>query len=175
MFFASLFITADSLVVITWVSSRKIVTPILKLSKAVNNSEHGDFTARVPEDGRKDELGELALSVNRMAGIIEKKINELIILNRVTVAASSPLFAHVMANNALDVILGLQVLQFQKKAAIFIADEKTRTLRLAASRGFSDEHKALDAEVPERRQRPEKRYSRKNAAIIPGTRENIPA
>jgi len=137
-----------SLVIITWISTRKIVTPILKLSEAVNKMESGDLTARVQEDGRRDEIGELASSINRMAGIIEKNVSELTILNRVTITASSSLSAQVMANNALDAILELRVLKFQKKAAIFIADEKTKTLRLAASRGFSKEQETLDAVVP---------------------------
>lgn len=148
MFIVGILIIVFSLMIITWISTRKIVTPILKLSEAVNKIENGDLTARVQEDGRSDEIGRLASSINRMAGIIEKNVTELTILNRVTVAASSSLSVNLMVNNALDAVLKLQLLKFHKKAAIFIADEKTRTLRLIASRGFSDEQKDLDATVP---------------------------
>lgn len=148
MLVVGLFITVGSLVVITWFTSRRLVTPILTLSEAVSRIGHGDFTARAPEDGRKDELGELAMSVNWMAGIIEKNLNELTILNSVTIAASSSLSVHSMANNALDAILQLQLLKFQNKGGIFIADKKSRTLKLAASRGFSKEQEVLDAVVP---------------------------
>lgn len=148
MFAIGFFVIGFSLAIITWISTRKIVTPILKLSEAVNKMGHGDLTARAPEDGRSDEIGELASSINRMADIIQKNVNELTVLNRVTVAASSSLSAQVMANNALDAILELQLLKFQNKGGIFITDEKTLTLRLAASRGFSKEQETLDAVVP---------------------------
>lgn len=137
-----------SLAIITWISTRKIVTPILKLSEAVNKLEHGDLSARASEDDRSDEIGGLASSFNRMAGTIEKSVTELTILNKVTTAASSSLSADLMTSNVLDVILELHLLKFEKKGAIFIADETTGTLRLAASRGFSEEQKALDATVP---------------------------
>ncbi|MDP2158466.1 MAG: PAS domain S-box protein [Nitrospirota bacterium] len=148
MLVVGLLIIVLSLVIITWTSTKKIVTPILKLSEAVNSIEKGDLAARVQEDGRHDEIGELGSSINRMAGIIEKNVNELTILNRVTVAVSSSLPAPVMATNALDAILELHLLKFEKKAALFMADEKTRTLRLVASRGLSEEQKELDAVVP---------------------------
>ncbi|HCC54301.1 MAG TPA: hypothetical protein DEQ20_05160 [Desulfobulbaceae bacterium] len=77
MLFVGFLIMAGSLAVITWISSRKIIYPILQLSKTVNKIEQGDFSARIPDDGRKDELGELAVSVNRMADIIEQDITEL--------------------------------------------------------------------------------------------------
>lgn len=147
MLLVGFFIMVGSLLVITWVSARMLIAPILNLSKAVTKIEHGDFTARVSEDGRKDELGELALSVNRMAAIIEKNLNELTILNKITIAAASSLSIQVMANRVLDALLELQLLKFENKTAIFLADKKTRTLKLMASRGFSKEQGALDAVV----------------------------
>lgn len=77
MLFVGFLIMAGSLAVITWISSKKILSPILQLSKTVNKIEQGDFRARVLADGRKDELGELAVSINRMADIIEQDITEL--------------------------------------------------------------------------------------------------
>lgn len=148
MLFVGLCVLVTALIIITWVSSKLIVTPILNLSKAVNDIEHGDFSARIPEDGRKDELGELAVSVNRMAAIIGKNFYELAILNQITIAAASSLSLSVTANRVLDALLELQLLKLTKKAAIFLTDEMTCTLKLLASRGFSKEHEALDAVVP---------------------------
>lgn len=148
MFAAGFIIIVVSLAVTTWISTRVIVAPVLKLTKAIHSMEIGDLAARAREDGRGDEIGDLATSFNRMAGTIEEKVKELTVLNRVIVAASTSLSDQVMANNALDAILELQLMKFEKKGAIFITDEETRTLRLAASRGFSEEQKALDAVVP---------------------------
>lgn len=148
MLLLGFFIMAGSLLLITWFASRILIAPILSLSKAVTKIEHGDFTARVLEDGRKDELGELAVSINRMAAIIEKNLNELTVLNRVMIAATSSLSLQEMANGVLDAVLELTLLKFEKKAVIFLADEKTRTLKLVAARGFSKEQEEFDAVVP---------------------------
>jgi PAS domain S-box-containing protein len=148
MLLVGIFIAAISMAAITWISTRMVVTPMLKLSEAVKKLEHGDLAARVQEDGLTDEIGELAASMNRMAGTIEKNIDELSILNRITVAASSSLSIGALSRNTLDAVLQLPLLNSEKKAAIFIADETARTLRLVASRGFSEEQEALDAAVP---------------------------
>ena len=148
MLWLGLFIMTGSLLVITWFASRMIVAPILNLSKAVTKIEHGDFTARVSVDGREDELGELGLAINRMGGIIERNLNELTVLNRVTIAAASSLSLQVTAKRILEALLELPLLKLEEKATIFLADEKTRTLKLVASRGFSREQEALDAEIP---------------------------
>lgn len=148
MLVVGILVIVFSLAIITWLYTRQLVSPILKLSETVNRIENGDLTARVQEDGRNDEMGWLATSINRMAGIIEKNVNELTVLNRITMASTSSLLVDSIAEKSLDAILDLQLLKFEKKAGIFIADEKTRTLRLAASRGFSEEQKALDATVP---------------------------
>lgn len=56
-----------SLVIITWVFTRKIVAPILKLSETVRKIENGDLAARVQITDRHDEIGALASSINKMA------------------------------------------------------------------------------------------------------------
>ena len=76
MLLVGFLIMVGSLAIITWISSKKIIAPILQLSETVNKIEQGDFSARVFVDGKKNELGELALSVNRMADIIEQDITE---------------------------------------------------------------------------------------------------
>jgi signal transduction histidine kinase len=72
MLLAALIIMVGSLLLITWLSSRVIVTPLLNLSEAVQRIERGNFSARAPGEQRGDELGELATSINKMAGIIEQ-------------------------------------------------------------------------------------------------------
>jgi len=81
MFGIGFVVIVFSLAIITWLSTKKIVTPILKLSEAVNRMGRGDLTARVQEYGRQDEIGELAHSINRMSSIIGNNINELTTLN----------------------------------------------------------------------------------------------
>ena len=148
MLVVGLFILICALLVIMWAAARMLVLPIVALSKAVKSFEGGNFSVRVPEDGRRDELGELVVSVNSMASLIEQNQRELTILNRITVAAASSLSIPVMGNNVLEAILDLELLQFQKKAGLFVVDKKSRSLTLVASKGFSQEQEALDAVVP---------------------------
>lgn len=54
--------------------SRKITTPIRKMSKAVTEFAKGDFTSRVEYNG-KDEMGELAANINAMATSLENLEN----------------------------------------------------------------------------------------------------
>ncbi|MDO8281819.1 MAG: ATP-binding protein [Thermodesulfovibrionia bacterium] len=77
MFFVGFLIIVFSLIIITWIATRRIVAPILKLSEAVNKIEKGDLAARVEEYGRSDEIGDLGLSINKMASEMERYISEL--------------------------------------------------------------------------------------------------
>ena len=77
-----------------------------------------------------------------------KHLQELDTLNKLSSAVSKSLLVEEIVNSALDEILSLEQLKIEKKGVIFLSDEKTTTLKLAASRNFSDEHAGLCSTVP---------------------------
>lgn len=56
--------------------SRKITQPLAELTKSTQEIAEGRYTQRVAYDG-SDEIGALALSFNRMADLIQQKMEEL--------------------------------------------------------------------------------------------------
>jgi two-component system sensor histidine kinase CpxA len=66
---AHLFVIA-LVVLLCWGLARYLTSPLRRLGSAVERFGRGDLTARA-EESRKDELGELAASFNRMANHIE--------------------------------------------------------------------------------------------------------
>lgn len=62
--------------VVSVISSRNIVRPMLRLTEATREIAAGDFESRVPENYR-NEIGQLAHSFNRMADQTQKAFSEL--------------------------------------------------------------------------------------------------
>ena len=62
--------------VVSVVSSRNIVRPMLRLTEATRKVAAGDFESRVPEH-YPNEIGQLAQSFNRMADQTQKAFSEL--------------------------------------------------------------------------------------------------
>jgi len=57
---------------VTRIVSKMQTQPIDEMARAANKFAHGDFLVRVSSSGRKDEIGELEDSFNRMAESLEK-------------------------------------------------------------------------------------------------------
>ncbi len=57
--------------------AKKIINPVVTLSRLTQNLVHGDFSVRVPVDS-KDEIGELADSFNKMAAHIVESRREVL-------------------------------------------------------------------------------------------------
>lgn len=71
MFVVGLIIVIFSLVIITWISTRKVVAPILKLSEATQKIREGDFAVRIQGfENRKDEI-----SFNEMASSVSSELS----------------------------------------------------------------------------------------------------
>jgi PAS domain S-box-containing protein len=79
---------------------------------------------------------------------INLKKDELKVLNKLSSAVSGSLSVEEILNNALDELLNLEQLRIEKKGGIFLSDEKTKTLQLAADRGFSEAFARLESVVP---------------------------
>lgn len=61
---------------LAWIVSRLISQPINRIIQASNNFSKGDFSRRIMYSS-KDEIGELATTLNKMASDIEAKIKEV--------------------------------------------------------------------------------------------------
>lgn len=61
---------------VTWITMRRFMEPLSKLTSAARRIAGGDFTGRV-EGKYKDEIGELAFSFNMMAGNTENAVLKL--------------------------------------------------------------------------------------------------
>ncbi|MBQ6540266.1 MAG: HAMP domain-containing histidine kinase [Oscillospiraceae bacterium] len=61
--------------ILCMVLTRRLVEPINQMADAAHKFAKGDFSVRVPETGRQDEIGALAASFNGMADAMEKSEN----------------------------------------------------------------------------------------------------
>lgn len=78
--FAAIFLVAAITVVLisfvmSFVTTKKQARPIKEMAEAVHKFGRGDFSVRVREMDRSDEIGELAYSFNRMADSLERAEN----------------------------------------------------------------------------------------------------
>ena len=60
------------MMIVTLVNTRKQVKPINDMAAAARKFAHGDFSVRIEDSGRNDEIGELTASFNLMADSLEK-------------------------------------------------------------------------------------------------------
>ncbi|MGX8699171.1 MAG: sensor histidine kinase, partial [bacterium] len=58
--------------IVVYLTSKRQSRPLTEMAEAARNFERGDFSQRVTETGRKDELGELAHAFNKMADSLER-------------------------------------------------------------------------------------------------------
>ncbi len=61
--------------IVTMITTKKQTEPINEIARAAHRFERGDFSARVKETGRKDEIGELSEAFNLMANSLERSEN----------------------------------------------------------------------------------------------------
>ena len=59
-------------IVLSYYTSKRQSGPLLEMASAARRFAHGDFSARVADEGREDEIGELTESFNMMAESLEK-------------------------------------------------------------------------------------------------------
>jgi len=59
-------------VILSYYTSKRQSGPLLEMASAARRFAHGDFSARVADEGREDEIGELTESFNMMAESLEK-------------------------------------------------------------------------------------------------------
>ena len=74
---SAVFITTATVVmllaiILTYYNSKRQSGPLLEMASAARRFAHGDFSARVADEGREDEIGELTESFNMMAESLEK-------------------------------------------------------------------------------------------------------
>lgn len=128
---------------------RGIILPVKKLMLAASEIEKCNFDVSV-EVRTDDEIGTLGTTFNGMARNLktlfnekDEHLNELSILNEIAMAASRTLEMEPMLDKVMGAMLGLEYLAIVKKGAVFLCDEENRTLRIVASRGFSENQQAV--------------------------------
>jgi len=117
------------------------------------------FTDKIPMDAgtftQEDEelamsfANTVALAINnaRLLKDLSTRKDELNALNRISEAAGQSLALEVMLEKVMDSILDLEPLKLEKKGAIFLCDEKQKTLHIVVSRNFPDRQKTGCASV----------------------------
>lgn len=71
-FFIIVAISMAVVLLMAYVTSSRMTRPLKTMANAAREFAHGDFTVRVPEDNRCDEIDELAVSFNNMASDLEQ-------------------------------------------------------------------------------------------------------
>ena len=74
---SAVFVTTATIVmllaiILSYYTSKRQSEPLLEMAAAARRFAHGDFSARVADEGREDEIGELTESFNMMAESLEK-------------------------------------------------------------------------------------------------------
>ena len=74
---SAVFVTTAAIVmllaiILSYYTSKRQSGPLLEMASAARRFAHGDFSARVADEGREDEIGELTESFNMMAESLEK-------------------------------------------------------------------------------------------------------
>jgi signal transduction histidine kinase len=92
--------------VLCWIAAIGVVSPILRIEKTIKHFGEGDLSARV-ETNRKDQIGQLGLSFNRMAERLQRLIvSERRLLGDISHELRSPLarlkFAVKLARTSPD-------------------------------------------------------------------------
>jgi signal transduction histidine kinase/HAMP domain-containing protein len=140
-------------VVLVWLTTRSVISPVQNLTRAAQRIASGDLATpvRIP---RGDEIGMLAQSFDEMrtrlqASIaevhalnrdldrrVQERTRELAALNAVAMAVAQPLHLDELLQQALTQVLRVTNAQ---AGAIFLLDEQTRALVLAAQAGTSEQ------------------------------------
>lgn len=71
-FFVIVSISIVVVLIMAYVTSSRMTHPLKTMANAAKEFAHGDFSVRVPEDNRCDEIDELAVSFNNMARDLEQ-------------------------------------------------------------------------------------------------------
>lgn len=127
---------------IAWLSGEKLVKPISRLSEAVDNMTHGDYSTRIQESAT-GEVGQLQSGINLLAGALEKSeqvqqhyVDSLISAREVSEAANKAKseFLAVMTHELrtpMNGVLGmLQLMQSTK-----LTEEQLEFVDIALSSG----------------------------------------
>lgn len=132
--------------IITMLTTKKQTEPINEMARAAHRFERGDFSARVKETGRKDEIGELSEAFNLMANSLERSEN----LRREFIANVSHELKTPMttitgfADGILD---GTIPPEKQEEYIRVISSESKRLARLVKSMLEMSQLQAMDASV----------------------------
>jgi HD-GYP domain-containing protein (c-di-GMP phosphodiesterase class II) len=129
--------------------ARRIVKPIKKISAESARIASGNFSYRF-DIKRKDEIGVLADSLNKMASQIENTINE--IDNRVRTMETmnridKAVLSSISRNDLLDRVVGIVATQFNNSSiAIALKNEEKKGFEILSI--FEEGNKALLSERP---------------------------
>ena len=131
---------------ITLLAVKKLfLDPLSLIYKGTEEIEKGNLDSRVPVKSQ-DEIGSLAKSFNKMASSLKTSVNnlkeystELAVLNSISSAATRSIDLEKVLSDILTHLSRLETLKIDKRALIFLADEKKAQLNLAAYQGVSDE------------------------------------
>jgi signal transduction histidine kinase len=134
--------------------SRGVVLPLRGLAAATGRLAAGDLSARVPDTGRRDEVGRLEAAFNTMAGSLEEareqlahKRDRVIALHRFAARLTSETEVEALE---LAILEELAELGRAEAGAVYAVGVNSRgSLRLGASRGLHPDRFAPQVEPGE--------------------------
>ncbi|MBF0461693.1 MAG: diguanylate cyclase [Magnetococcales bacterium] len=126
-----------------------------RIVHALQGCAEGDYSRRVPLEGNRDELEDIAVTVNTLAQTLQRleaadlhAIMSRVALNALLETSLTPLTLQAYLKVALQIILSIPWIQvWNNKAAFFLTDEKTGALQLLEHVGLCDEEQTRCAQV----------------------------
>ncbi|MDO8805830.1 MAG: GAF domain-containing protein [Elusimicrobiota bacterium] len=144
---AGLAVLALLAAVIFWLTKRRITLPLRRLRNLAAKIASGDYTTRANVK-TPDELGDLSESLDIMADSVQKHSEIQNILNGLLRLSLEDVPLKQLLESSLNKILTASWLAIEAKGAIFLTDEKTNSLKMAASAGLGEFVIKTCAEVP---------------------------
>ncbi|MDD5209193.1 MAG: response regulator [Elusimicrobiales bacterium] len=133
--------------VILWLANRKITRPLLRIRDFAAKIASGDYATR-DNVTTSDEIGNLSESLNEMADAIQKSSGAQEALNSVLRLPLKDLSIEQRLEHSLEAIFKIPWLGVQSKGAIFLKDEDSETMSMAAQSGMTGAIKVSCAKVP---------------------------
>ncbi len=119
-------------VILSFIASKRQAGPINRMAQAARRFAHGDFSVRVHEENREDEIGDLSAAFNEMADALEKseELRSAFIAN-VSHELKTPMTA--ISGFADGILDGTIPSEMQKRYLQTISSETKRLSRLVRS------------------------------------------
>ncbi|MEO5368455.1 MAG: diguanylate cyclase [Magnetococcus sp. DMHC-1] len=147
---APLTMTAAIFLFLRWLMQRT-----RRIVHSLQVCSEGNYSSRVPLEGTRDELDNIAVMVNSLAQTLQRlessdqhALMSRLALNALLETSLTPLTLQDYLKTALQIILNIPWIKaWNNKAAIFLVDQETGVMQLTVSVGLSSEEVQICSQV----------------------------